>query len=240
MDNIFDLPTDDVTIDQEVDYVEQYVGENKKFKDVAGLARGKAESDKYIDVLKKKYEELQRELNSRESVEAMITKIKTPAQEAQQSQQQAVTPAGQTQDDDSIEARLEALLNKREATRSSETNLQTVTRVMTEQFGPEATLVLAKKARDLGMTGSELQAIAQRNPQAFFKLTDISQEAPIPQGSSMPRSSVNSTAQQTVGGLKNDAYYQKMKRENPKQYFDPKTTVEQIKMAKELGDRYYS
>lgn len=240
MDNIFDLPTEDVTIDQEVDYLEQYVGENKKFKDVPSLAKGKAESDKYIEVLKNKYDELKRELDSRESVETLITKIKGTTQETQQTQTQSAPPVTQTNDNDSIEARLEALLARREATRSSDTNLQTVNRIMTEQFGQEATLVLAKKARELGMTGPELQAIAQRNPQAFFKLTDISTEANVPMGSSMPRSSVNSTAQQTSGGIKNDAYYQKMKRENPKLYFDPKTTVEQIKSAKELGDRYFT
>lgn len=87
------------------------------------------------------------------------------------------------------------------------------------------------------MTGKQLQQIAETSPEAFLKLIDANVPH-TPMAGAAPRSGVNTTANQT-SGLRNAAFYEKMKRENPKQYFDSKTTVQQLKDARELGDKYY-
>lgn len=239
MENIFDLPTDtDVTIDQTVDYLDQLVGEGKKFKSPAELAKGKAESDRYIELQKSEVARLKQELAARESVEALITKMKSVSQTPTEPNISSTPGADQNVlDDSSLEARLLSILEKRDATRLTETNVQKVTRILDEQFGADVPIVLTHKAKELGMTGKQLQQIAETSPEAFLKLIDANVPH-TPMAGAAPRSDVNTTANQT-SGLRNAAFYEKMKRENPKQYFDSKTTVQQLKDARELGDKYF-
>lgn len=241
MENIFDLPTDtDVTIDPSVDYLDQLVGEGKKFKSPSELAKGKAESDRYIEFQKTEVARLKQELAARESVETLITKMKSVSQTPTEPNVSSTPGAGsEVLDDSSLEARLLSILEKRDATRLTETNVSKVERVLGEQFGAKENVqaVLNKKSRELGMTGKQLQQIAETSPEAFFKLIDA--DVPhTPMAGAAPRSGVNTTANSTTG-LRNAAFYEKMKRENPKQYFDAKTTVQQIKDARELGDKYF-
>lgn len=241
MENIFDLPTDtDVTIDQTVDYLDQLVGEGKKFKSPAELAKGKAESDRYIELQKSEVARLKQELAARESVEALITKMKSVSQTPTEPNISPTPGADQNVlDDSSLEARLLSILEKRDATRLTETNVSKVERILGEQFGAKENVqsVLSHKAKELGMTGKQLQQIAETSPEAFLKLIDANVPH-TPMAGAAPRSGVNTTANQT-SGLRNAAFYEKMKRENPKQYFDSKTTVQQLKDARELGDKYY-
>jgi hypothetical protein len=76
--NIFDVQPDATiqTVDENVDYVTELVGEGKKFKDISGLARGKAEADLTIEVLKKKLDDLNKELTTRASLETFLDQMK--------------------------------------------------------------------------------------------------------------------------------------------------------------------
>lgn len=67
MSNLFDTVSDDeiVTLDDSVDYVAELVGEGKKFREIKDLAKGKVESDRYIEVLTKKLDDAVKELNTR-------------------------------------------------------------------------------------------------------------------------------------------------------------------------------
>lgn len=241
MTNIFDVvPQEEVvTIDENVDYVAELVGEGKKFKEVKDLARGKVESDRYIDILKKKNDELIKELNTRTSLDTFLDQMKAQ-KETNSHVAEPVQPNGQqTQalDDSSLEAKLNDLLARREAQRTQETNVDKVTRVLTEQYGNDAQLVINHKAQEVGMSPKELQQLASRSPQAFFKLVGVSESAPQSQHPVAPRSGVNSLAQPQSSGLRDSKYYENMKRTDPKKYFDDKTTVAMMRDRAELKAR---
>src|SRR5688572_12541162 len=60
--------------------LEQLVGEGKKFADAEALAKCKAESDAFIETLKREQAELRRELDTRLSLEDFLDQQKaTPA-----------------------------------------------------------------------------------------------------------------------------------------------------------------
>lgn len=243
-DNIFDVQSDEleVTIDEDKDYVSELVGEGKKFKSIEDLAKGKYHSDVTIQTMKQQLDELKKELGTRTSLEAFLDQMKaekggqveTPPPSTPQGGQQ-----GNELDDSSLEAKLAELLEKKEAAKKAESNIDRVTRVMREQFGDQAGQVINHKAKELGMTPKRLQELAQEAPDAFFRLTGVS-EAPQGSSPSVPVSAINSFGGTVKNvGIKNHAYFENLKRTNPKAYFDQKTTTEMIQARARLGSKYY-
>lgn len=230
MSNLFDDVSDDdlVTIPDDVDYVAELVGEGKKFKEVKDLAKGKVESDRYIEVLTKKLDDAVKELNTRTSLDTFLDKMKDgkPAQE----QVLTPTPSGQSQDlDDSVlEAKLEALLVKRQSQSSAQGNMDKVTEALITKLGSaeQAKLAINHKAKDIGMSPAALRSIAEQSPSAFFKLMEITDSNPSTP--SVPRSGVNSFGQENTV-LRDKKFYERMKVQDPKQYFDRKTTSQMMK-----------
>lgn len=127
-DNIFDVELqDEVTIPDNVDYVNELVGEGKKFKTVEDLAKGKYHSDVTIETFKRQIDDLKKELNTRTSLDSFLDKMKqggTPLT------QQPIDPAPQggnpsaPLDDSSLEAKLAEILSRREHASKVETNVQ--------------------------------------------------------------------------------------------------------------------
>lgn len=232
-----DVSDDLVTIEENVDYLDQLVGEGKKFKEVKDLARGKIEADKYIEILKQRLDEATKEINTRTSLDSFLKEIKG----AKEPQQPPVTPPQGSEpktglDDSEIEKRFEEYLARRESQRSSQTNLEKVQETLINQFGPEAKIVINKKAQELGMSVSALEQIASQSPSAFYRLVGVSEERNPVGGVQMPRSQVN-PSQQVSNGVKNKAYFDKLKQVDRAKYFNPQTTVEMIKARKECEAR---
>jgi hypothetical protein len=242
LDDLFtDAPVEDHN--QDIDYHSELVGEGKKFKTDADLAKGKFYADKTIETLTKKLDELQLELKTKTNMEDFLTQMKNSQNQSQPLQNDPVQPDPSQNagiNDSDLDAKLEALLAKKEALKSAETNMAQVKQVMSEQFGDLAVQVINKKARDLGMSVSDLQALAQKSPSAFFNLIGVSPETSAPSAVPVPRNSVNQMGGVASQVIRNQSYYEKLKRENPTLYFRGETTVQQIRDAEALGDRYFS
>lgn len=236
--DIFDaIPEDDtVTIDESKDYVAELVGEGKKFKDYAALAKGKYQADMTIEVLKKKADELKAELNTRTSLESFLDKMRDGKEPPVVTQVPPDLKPDQL-DDEALEARLNAILAQREARQKQETNADRVKRVLTEQLGDQVQLTLNHRSKELGVSLDELKRIASSSPAAFFKLVGVEETQGTPQYPSAPRTSVNSLGTPTNTGVKNKAYYDAMKKTNPKAYFEPKITSEMMRSMAECNAR---
>lgn len=243
MDELFQEinESETVTIDQNADYLAELVGEGKKFKTVHDLARGKAEADRYIELLKKQNEELKKEVNTRTSLDSFKTaleELRKPAQPTQVESQPLSTPDSQAPkfDESSLEALVESVLQKKEAQRAQETNAQKVSRVLEENFGSNAQAVLNQRARELGMSLSDLKEISLRSPQAFFRLVGAQEGAQRPANTgAVPFGSVNLDAPTQISPVRGRSYYERMKREQPALYNDPKTTTAMIQDMARLG-----
>lgn len=232
-----DVSDDLVTIEENVDYLDQLVGEGKKFKEVKDLARGKIEADKYIEILKQRLDEATKEINTRTSLDSFLKEIKGAKQPVQHDViDPPVDPQKKVLDDSEIEKRFEDYLARRESQRSSQTNLEKVQETLITQFGPEAKIVINKKAQELGMSVSALEQIASQSPSAFYRLVGVAEERNPVGGVQMPRSQVN-PSQQVSSGVKNKAYFDKLKQVDRAKYFNPQTTVEMIKARKECEAR---
>lgn len=235
MDDLFaPLPTDAPTLDDQKDYFADLVGEDKKFKTPQELAKGKAHSDMFIEVLKKKADDLQAELKTRMSLEQFMTQMaeRKPAEPAQPVLTPDTHPANL--DAQSIEALVAEAIARREASKISETNKDRVSRVLQEQLGDQAQRAVNLKAQTLGMSTKDLQDLAVRSPQAFFGLMGINEGPRETFNTRVPVNTVQ-TNQQPNSGLHGKSFYEAMKRNDPKKYMSNETTVSMVKDMEKLG-----
>lgn len=239
MDDLFSVDEEVVTTDENIDYYEQLVGEGKKFKSERDLARGKWESDQYIAKLKQKLEETENELKSRAAMEELYNKLKSGDTNNRQDEL-PVTPDRQGVNEDELEAKVAALLEKREKARSLETNMGRVTRVLEETFGNSnsANAALNKIARETGMSMGDIRDLAQRSPDAVFRLMGITEGPRNPTTPVAPKGSVVAGLGPS-GTVRNSAYYERMKQTDPKKYFADSTTVQMMNDRRALGDKFY-
>lgn len=243
MDELFQEinETEAVTIDQNADYLAELVGEGKKFKTPHDLARGKAEADRYVEMLKKQIDDLKKEVNTRTSLDAFKTELEALKKPSEVNPQPPVTPDNQAPkiDEQSLEALVESLLQKKELKRAQETNSQKVARVLEENFGPNAQGVLNQKAREVGMSLSDLKNLSLQSPAAFFRLVGAQEGTQrAPQTGAIPSGSIQAPSAPISG--RGHSYYERMKREQPSRYNDPKTTTEMIQDMARLGrDKFY-
>lgn len=242
MDDIFTEINSDVTIDQNADYLAELVGEGKKFKTPHELAKGKAEADRYIELLKQQNAQLQQEVNTRTSLDSFKTILEGSRQPAEPVNPAPVTPDDALRlDETRLEQLVQNLLAKQEAQRAQESNSQKVSRVLEENFGQSAQQVINQKAKDLGMSLEALKSLSTQAPNAFFALVGAQEGNQRPVlGGAVPRSSV-SMGDPTAHAARGKSYYDKMKRENPKQYNDQRTTVQMMNDMQQLGrDKFNS
>lgn len=234
--SIFDESTVDIeTIDPAKDYVAELVGDDKKFKDVAALARGKAEADAYIKQLTERLDEARKELGSRTNLEDFLKEMKTLREPAPPlNVQEPVKPAGgPVLDDSTLEEKILRILEQKSQKDVGESNLDRVKRVLNEQLGPNARATVTNKSTELGMSVQELENLAARSPSAFFTLVGVSEQRPVSPSPVAPRGSVNSLGSNRPAGVKNAAYFANLKQTNPAAYWDKGTTAEMIKARKE-------
>lgn len=232
----FDVSTAEPTVEENTDFLTELVGEGKKFKDVSALARGKYEADRYIESLKLQTTKLQEELNKRAGLEELITKINQNSQTPAQINTPATPDMGSYNEVD-LESKVSEIINKMTLQKETETNMQKVERVLHEQFGDSAKLVLANTARENGLSPDEIKTLAQKSPKALLKLIGVSES---PQPSSAP---IAPRGQLTIGSgqgsVRNASYYEKLKNTDPKKYFSNEVTVQMMRDRAALGDAYY-
>jgi hypothetical protein len=225
---------------QQASAFESLVGEDKKFKSPEDLAKGKMESDQFIEQLKKEQAELREELSKRLTSEEVLEKIREANQQQGQSQGDNTSPQ-------LSEERLSELVKKSlESTRTEETklnNVQSVDQQLVNQFGDKAGEWLVNKAKDLGVSVNFLQDVASTSPQAFFNTVGLNQtnlgKASVTQGSvnTTVMSQVNTAGQPQHGTKK---FYDQLRKENPRKYWTPEVQNQLFKSRQELGDKFYS
>lgn len=244
MTNAFEV--DPTKVDPSKNYLEELVGEGKKFKSVDELARGKAESDAYIQTLTSKLDELRDELTKRKTVEEVADLLrsrqdKVPSNHAHDDgdgEDEPVVPNSFKQED--IEALLEKKLQEKEAMSRAERNLNEVNEKLRNKFGDGASKVLMEKADQLGVSMEYLEAQAKANPKVFYRLIDLDRTTSSFTPHTPPSSSVNTVMSDGLGeGARTASYYEKLFKAQPHLRWDPKITIQQHKDAQRLKEKFF-
>ncbi len=231
-----------VTPENESAY-EVLVGDGKKFKDNEALARAKLESDSFIEQLKRELAGTRQELATRVNMEDFLRQMEEekkarsePVTHTSDQVATTVTPIS----DEHIIAKVNAVLNQTQQESEAQRNVQYVREELIRTYGTNYEAKVLTKAQELGVTKEWLQDIAQRTPKAFLELVGVNapQARPDPNVAVPPRSSHVPSSHQS--GVKNKAYYDKMKRDNPVLYWSADVQLEEYKAAMKLGEAFYN
>lgn len=233
------------TIDDNKDYLSELVGEGKKFKDAADLAKGKAMADAFIEQLKaeqaelrKDYLALREDYQARPALQELLDQLKDT--QTQQTSNEpplvndAQTPASMKPEE--IESLVSKKLSEIELTRKQEENLKSVEAKLKERFGDNYQSLLKNQSSILGLSEDFVTDLAKNHPTVFMKTFGLDQ-APITTSFQAPPRSTQTFA--PTGAPKRDwAYYEKLRKDKPSDYWNPKTQLQMLNDKTTLGDAF--
>lgn len=253
-------PSQQDALDQQKQYLEELVGEGKKFKTPEDLARGKLESDNFIERLKNENAQLRSELDSRLAVESFVEKVQQTVQPQKQptetppinqslgqDNQSAVTgtPEGTNVTPEKMQELVEAAVSRRLTEAQRDQNIASVEAVARRELGENYKSILTQKATELGLGPEFLSQIARENPKAFLNVMGLQKQTTqgnnatqnnnvVPNSQSMNR--VTPDASNVSGGEKTYSYYEKLRTDNPSLYFSPRVQNEMHNALATMGD----
>lgn len=246
------METPEATSNTEIsreDLLANLVGEGKKFKSVEDLAKGKVESDTFINKLQDENRALRALINNqddRKRSEDLMEEILARVQKSTLSREEPVT--NQTQQPPSNQAEqltsrdVESIFHLLRSKEQENQNLSKAFTRIADKYGTKSEEFLNSKARELGLDLDMLRETARRSPTAFWNL--VGENNNPANVSRSPKGSVNSAAvvQSNTSSVRNKAYYDKLKVEVGTRKFvlDRAMQVQMHKDMMELGDSWDS
>lgn len=234
-----------VQTDPNKNYLEELVGEGKKFKTPEDLARGKYEADQMIshknqqfDQLREDYLKLREEYTSRAKLEDLVDQLAQRQLASSESNTQNTNEASKPSiDPKEIESLVSSKIQEFELSKKQTENFNQVRSRLSERYGNNYQSVLKEQIEQLGLTEMFVNDLARNHPQVLYKTLGLDQPKSSEQFQAPPRSQRNdsfapSTQKRTW------SYYQKMRKENPKLWLDNKTQTQMLKDRVELGDAF--
>lgn len=245
MNSLFDQ-NDDVTqqLDQNKNYLEELVGEGKKFKTNEDLARGKAEADLYIqtvnrraDELRQDYLKLRDEANAQAKLQELIDRLENSNNRQPPQLPEDNLERQPTFDPNKLDSLIEEKILKTEAARKATTNYNQVQTKLKEQFGNNYQSILQEQMNKLDLTIEDINSLARKSPTAFFNTLGLNQS----QQESLltpPRSSQSTGFKPQSKEKRTWSYYENLRKANPKLYYDPKIANQMHDDAIALGQEF--
>jgi len=240
-------------VDPDKDYLAELVGEGKKFAEVSDLARGKAESDAFIEQLKQENATFRDKLQEATTYESLMNELKS----TKTNDNPLDNPNSQNNHSDETDNResvnvtqdqfdtlLEQKLQERQSQTDRTSNVRKVSDALTTMFGDGAQAALRTIGETNGLSTEQLKELAAQQPQVVLNLAKGQPTPQTPEPSlfsdTTPRPTTGDFRSSTVVGLKNQAYYNKMRERDPKKYFSADTEMEMHREAVKDPDRFFN
>jgi hypothetical protein len=243
---------DDIDIDPNQDPLEVLTGPGGKYDKTKytselemykALARGKLEADVTIMANNRRMDELRGDFlalkESRDegaSVKAMLDQFKA---EMLNNTNRNSTDDDQgnkpVYDPNEVKSLMSQTILEHEKTQRENANFNKVDQKLRETFGGNYANALKKEIDALGLTVAEADALAKRSPEAFFRTFGLNQQQTQSFDAPMRSSDRRSDTFSPQVVKRDNAYYQKLKKENKALYYEPKTQNQMIKDIEALG-----
>ena len=214
------------------------------FKDVQVLAKSKLEADRYIKELEEQAKTLREEVARQDYSAKLLEQLQNKAPSstngnaAAPNQNNGSTTPSDTKPENSediLKALVERTLTEREQKNTASQNATIVRETLVAKYGTEAKAHVERKAHELGMPYSRLEALATESPNAFLTLIGEPRQEfkPLTQGS------INTQSVSVQNPTTRDwNYYQNLRRTNKTEYFKPSTQQQMIRDKIAMGDRF--
>lgn len=232
-------------------YFERLVGEDKKFKTEEDLAKGKWESDEYIQHLKAEVEQMRSDIAKEDKVNELLELVRSQngqgTQNTTSGQGGGNDNAGGGEDpndtssgltEERLRTLIESTVSEREATSQRQKNLGEVETTLEGAYGEKSGEFLKGKASELGMSLKEMEDVAARNPRAFFQLVGLNQKSSN-QSTFVGGSRSTEGDAKTKTGRRNFNYWNELRKTDKKRYYSPENQHQRFMDAKEQGPAFY-
>jgi hypothetical protein len=201
------------------------------------LAKGKYHGDKLLDLklqetdqMREDYMKVLADNRAMSKYEDLIKRLENnqnantpPASTDNQTQQ-----LDQSKIDELIARRVQETIQSFEAQKAEASNLAVVESRLKERFGAEnAKKLLRERMNSTGLTAEDLKFLAKKSPEAAINALGLNQ----PQGHDFtpPSSNIRSDSFKPNVEIRDAVYYDKLRRENPKEYYSEKTSLQKLK-----------
>jgi hypothetical protein len=165
-----------------------------KYKTVEDALKGLMHAQGFIQTLTAEKKTVEQELSALRPVAEQVTELRAVVERLTQpstTTQQTVEVKGVSEEQ--VAKLVEATLSRAEQARVAKQNLEAVANAAKTVFGEKAEAEFYGRARELGMSQEEINAMAARTPKAALKLLGIEDKTQAKTGSSAPTGSINTT-----------------------------------------------
>jgi hypothetical protein len=243
--SIFEKPADqqDIEIDTSNITLDTLVGDGQKYKTPDDLAKAYVHSDAFIEKMKEKVVQIEAENKVlRDLKEAQnnnqVEPPKAPNDDSGNEPPRNQRPEGNEEQKD-LSALVREELDRQKKETSFSENVNNVSEKLASFYGGEkqARDAVHKKAAELKVSTEWLMDIAGRSPVAFYSTLGIDQ-----QSFSTPNatSDVNTAAFNKDRSRRNFAYWEELRKTNPKTYYSAQMRKDMFNDAREQGDKFYT
>lgn len=217
-----------------------------KYKDEAemykAMAFGKLEADRTIEIrnrtedqLREDYKKLREEYNTGPKLKEVLDQIA----ELKQQKTPENTPTGNDQqsvfDETKAMTMVQQAIQAAKQEEQAAQNLRMVESKLQEAYGEDYKRHLKQKVSQLGLTEDFVNTLARSHPQVLFKTLELDRQG---EGFQSPPSSSRRTDLSSSGPKRTWSYYEKMRKEDPTKYHDPKTKAQMTEDYRRLGNEF--
>lgn len=210
MSNLFDETNIEQPVDETKNYLEELVGEGKKFKDVESLAKGKATSDAFIENLQQELAAARQELKTQATMDDILKRLGQAKPENTTVETNQREPDGNVNQPEEISKLVQKILDDTTTKQRQEANYQLVVSELEKTYGKAYPQYLNAKLAELGMGKDFATDLARTQPKAFLTLFGSSGPVSDP-ASGIPRGVNTSSFTNSNGTVRGDKYYSKLR-----------------------------
>lgn len=234
-ETVFNTPTEPVV--EKVDGALTKQIEELKERGVDELAKKSAHADQFIEFLKEQNAAQKVELDARIDAAATLEEIKNKQEVVVPKQEE---PTGSRLDPEDVKNLVEQTIVQNAEKKTVETNQAAVDAKVKEVYGEKASEFIAAKAIELGLSVTDLGGVAARSPTAFFNLVGmVAQQPSAPAGTTQGINTEALEQRHTPNAEGTWGYYERLRKENPKEYFSPRVQQRLFADRKRLEENFY-
>jgi len=220
------------------------VGDDKKFKSAEDLAKGKLESDRFIEQLKEENADLRGNLDRRLAAEDILKEIKKATgneQDKETPSDDSGQPAPKSYELEDIVSLVDQRVTAKQEQERADRNRETANAKLVAKLGDpsKAAAFLKQKSEELGVSGQWLVEVAEKSPEAFLNALGIEVPKVRVPDPVYEEGNVNTGALDHTGGDTDNQkpYFDDMRRKDRDRWMSPE--VQKKIMALGFEGKYY-
>ena len=223
------------------------VGDDKKFKTLDDLAKGKLESDKFIEQLQGELKQTREQMAELEEAASKKATVSDLVEAVKNANKKVDEEGNQPVSEEQLKKLVTDIMEGQTEAQTRASNFKQANQSVLDKFNGDveaARTYTAERAKQLGLTVDKLRSLGEESPSAFRALMDVKPSTGSQGVTGIPEVNVergsNPAQQMVIDGHHTKAYYDNLKKElGPSKYWnDTKIQGAYFKDAQALGDRF--